>query len=77
MKQEIPLFPWSMPFDPSQETYIHDGVYARFDGYQVWIRTDAGDSIALDDATLGLLLQYRGRVEDVLKKAENPPEPAH
>jgi len=52
-------------------------VYARFDGYQVWIRTDAGDSIALDDATLGLLLQYRGRVEDVLKKAENPPEPAH
>lgn len=77
MDQHIPLQPWSTAFDPSQETYIHDGVYARFDGYQIWIRTDGGDAIALDDATLGLLLHYRGRVEDVRKKAERPPEPAH
>lgn len=77
MDQEILLYPGSVDFDPSRETYIYDGVYARFDGHQVWLRTDAGDTIALEDTTLRLLLQYRGRVEDMRRVAGNPPEPAH
>lgn len=43
------------------ETYLGDGVYASFDGYQIWLRTprDNGDhSIALEPPVLTMLLAY-------------------
>lgn len=45
-----------------QETYIGDGVYASFDGYQIWLRA-AGDChqnrIALEPAVYASLVRYR------------------
>lgn len=43
------------------ETYIGDGVYASFDGYQIWLRTprEQGDhEIALDPRTLQNFLHF-------------------
>ena len=48
-----------------QETYIGDGVYASFDGYQIWLRA-AGDChenrIALEPAVYSSLRQYAKRI---------------
>lgn len=44
-----------------KETYIGDGVYASFDGYQIWLRTvrdDAEHMIAIDHRTFEALYQY-------------------
>jgi len=52
-------------------TYIGDGVYARFDGYQVWISTDFDDhgdpnsEIALEPVVLKALVDYDTRVREV------------
>ena len=54
----------------NEETYIGDGVYASFDGFQVCLRTprssdDDGtynDEIFLDDATLGNFLEWVARL---------------
>jgi hypothetical protein len=47
------------------ETYIGDGVYASFDGYQIWLRTDRGAEgdhmIALDAGVYANLLKYGNR----------------
>lgn len=40
------------------ETYIGDGVYACHDGYQVWITTGDGSSIALEPSVLDSLIAY-------------------
>lgn len=46
--------------------YIGDGVYARFDGYQVWIWTSNGISdgqpIALEPEVLEALFKYNKEV---------------
>ena len=48
---------------PHKRIYIGDGVYAEFDGYQVWVHTMSGDtkmeSIALpNDGTFTSLVRY-------------------
>ncbi|MCO4170235.1 hypothetical protein K8D10_00265 [Aeromonas veronii] len=52
--------------DPSQHpAYLGDGVYASFDGYQIWLRTEAMDGvneIAIDDQTWAALVAYRDRL---------------
>lgn len=43
------------------KTYIGDGVYASFDGYQIWLFTDREDlrhRIALEPGTFFSLLDY-------------------
>jgi hypothetical protein len=45
--------------------YLADGVYATFDGYQVWLHTERYPvwvSIALEPETFDALLAYRDRV---------------
>jgi hypothetical protein len=42
----------------NKETYIGDGVYAGFDGYQVWIWTQEGSKIALEKDVMISLLIY-------------------
>jgi hypothetical protein len=46
-------------------TYLGDGVYADFDGYQIWIWTSDGynfsQRIAIDDYTLEALIEYAKR----------------
>lgn len=43
-------------------TYLGDGVYARFDGFQVWVYTDNGvvqsTAIALEPAVLAALVGF-------------------
>ena len=45
--------------------YIGDGVYAWFDGYQVWIYTSNGveesKPIALDPLTMNSLINYANK----------------
>ena len=43
------------------ETYLGDGLYARFDGYGAWLRAprEGGDhEVYLEPQTLRLLLDY-------------------
>lgn len=52
-------------------TYLGDGVYASFDGYQIWLETDrefGTHCIALEPPVFASLIKYekevRSRVED-------------
>lgn len=45
-----------------KETYIGDGVYVSFDGYQVWLRADE-NRIALEREVYGALLAYVERLK--------------
>ena len=50
------------------ESYLGDGVYASFDGYQIWLDTRAQEPvnrIALEPAVYQRLIQY---VADLGKK---------
>ena len=45
-----------------QETYLGDGCYASFDGYQIWLRSprEAGDhTIALEPETFIALMRFK------------------
>lgn len=49
----------------TDQTYLGDGVYASFDGYQVWLRTQRGEAwheIALEPPVLHLLQRYAERL---------------
>lgn len=50
----------------TEETYLGDGVYASFDGYQVWLRTgeDHDNRIALEPEVLGALEAYVARLRN-------------
>lgn len=53
-----------------KETYLGDGVYARFDGYQVWLRTprESGDhEIALEPTVYEALTNYVRNLLDEVK----------
>jgi hypothetical protein len=41
-----------------KETYLGDGVYASFDGYQVWLRVDDGSRIALEPEVMANLNEF-------------------
>lgn len=43
---------------PFPNRYIGDGVYASFDGYQIWVRTQEGARIALEPPVMAQLKQY-------------------
>ncbi len=49
-----------------ERTYLGDGAYASFDGYQVWIETDNGieitNRVALEKETFEALLQFVGLI---------------
>jgi len=42
------------------DTYLNDGVYASFDGYQIWLAANDHNNkvIALDRTTMELLVKY-------------------
>jgi hypothetical protein len=49
------------------ETYLGDGVYASFDGYQIWLDTRAQhpvNRIALEPAVWARLKDYVGAIGD-------------
>jgi hypothetical protein len=43
-----------------KETYLGDGVYASFDGYQIWLAVNhhANNVVALDPAVFDRLCEY-------------------
>ena len=54
--------------------YLADGIYASFDGYQMWLRTGSHDpdlcenQIALDSQAFMALCQYRERLSGLLDR---------
>ena len=47
------------------QRYIGDGVYASFDGYQIWVRAERDGmihSIALEVGVLNMLIDYANTV---------------
>ena len=46
--------------------YIGDGIYASFDGYQIWLRTSDGirytNEIALEPSVFNALIDYQERL---------------
>lgn len=60
------------------ETYLGDGVYASFDGCQIWLRTPrlGGDhTIALEPDVFEALLRYRRDLTRVKTRFGGPLEP--
>lgn len=50
----------------NRKEYLGDGVYASFDGYQIWLSVDRGgvaESIALEPPVFRALLKYADRIE--------------
>ncbi len=59
----------------SKKKYLGDGVYASFDGYQIWlaVNTPDNDVIALDADVTGALVRYIHR----LRQEQEPVEQAY
>lgn len=47
--------------------YLGDGVYAGFDGYQIWLWTLEGSRIAIEPAVYEALTEYTRRLLDRVK----------
>jgi hypothetical protein len=50
----------------TEHEYIGDGVYASFDGYQVWLHLGSHDSpplIALEPNVMAALVRYAERID--------------
>lgn len=45
----------------TEKEYLGDGVYAQFDGYQVWLSVGLHSVIAIDPDVLGRLNDYWAR----------------
>ena len=52
-----------------QPTYLGDGVYASFDGYQIWLKSWNGNEIALEPAVFSSLVDYQARLTDAIADA--------
>lgn len=53
--------------DDHYADYLGDGVYASFDGYQIWLTTQEGQRIALEPEVFGSLLRYEKRLHELMK----------
>jgi hypothetical protein len=53
--------------------YLGDGVYASFDGFQIWLAVGNHESrvVALEPSVMQALIQYNERIE-VLRKQADP-----
>lgn len=56
----------------ARPTYLGDGVYASFDGYQIWLGLHEGQHlIALEPQTMQHLREYEKRISDYIKDVVN------
>lgn len=46
-----------------EPSYLGDGVYAKFDGYHIWLWLQSGERIALEPDVFFALKQYAKRCE--------------
>lgn len=57
---------------PPEPRYIGDGVYASFDGFQIWLGLEAGQQlIALDPFVLAALNDYWQALRGKTNEAES------
>lgn len=57
-----------------QETYLGDGVYAEFDGYHIWLKTNREDGqhrIALEPSVFVALVGYQQKLVSDMSKASS------
>jgi hypothetical protein len=57
------------------DEYLGDGVYASFDGFQIWLDTRAQspvNRIALDPQTYSALLRYAQRIKALITPPGEP-----
>lgn len=70
--------PLKHPEGTSHFRYLGDGVYAHFDGFQVWLTAnhhdprEATDKIALEAETLDAFLRYLTALKESLERHEHP-----
>lgn len=53
--------------DQEKRAYLGDGVYASFDGYQIWLTTERDGreiAIALEPSVMNALIGYADQVFD-------------
>ena len=55
-----------MTTDNQKDAYLGDGVYASFDGYQIWLAVDHHENkqVAIEPKVMRQLLAYASRVWD-------------
>jgi len=54
-----------------RSTYLGDGVYASFDGYHIWLKTEGSwnkQEIALEPSVIKALNEYNKQVEEAVEK---------
>ena len=54
-----------------EPTYLGDGVYASFDGYHIWLKTQQGHQIALEPSVKDALDRYQAHIVERLR-AQTP-----
>jgi hypothetical protein len=60
------------PIDANDQ-YLGDGVYAKTDGYHVWLRTLDGHQIALDPHAMAALIAYERALWVAAQARAEPP----
>lgn len=60
----------------NEGVYLGDGVYASHDGFQFWLKTQSGMSIALEPQVVAKLKAYEQEVDTLIKlfKEQKPSE---
>lgn len=55
------------------DAYLGDGVYASFDGYQIWLAANHPDNkvVALETSTFDRLVQYENDLVLAIKGMQN------
>lgn len=54
-----------------QQTYLGDGVYASFDGYQIWLAVNhhTNNVVAIEPSVMESLMHYAAKVWGTPKEA--------
>lgn len=54
-----------------EETYLGDGLYASFDGFQFWLRAprpEGDHRVALEPSTMMAFDEYRAKITEAMKQ---------
>ena len=55
-----------------EDTYLGDGVYASFDGYQIWLAVNdhRNKVVTLEPGVFNNLVEYSNKIKGIVKEAE-------
>jgi hypothetical protein len=64
----------------THQTYLGDGVYASFDGFQIWLRTSDGKSytneVALEPYVVETFIAYIDYLNEFRRSVRSAPVPS-